>query len=234
MKKTLTINLGGFIFHIDEDAFNQLERYLATLRSQFSRTSGSDEIIADVETRMAELFRERNGQTKEVINTQDVEAVISILGRPEDYLQEEDFSNANANYENYQSYSKKIHRDVDNRMIGGVAAGLAAYMNINPVWTRLLFFALFFSGFGLLLYIILWIVVPSARTTAEKLQMRGKPVTLSNIENFVREEAHAVGNSVKHMGRKAQDMSRNSNQVTGLFSFLRYSSPLPLWQLHYL
>lgn len=218
MKKTLTINLGGFIFHIDEDAFNQLERYLGTLRNQFSRTSGGDEIIADVETRMAELFRERNGETKEVVNTLDVEAVISVLGKPEDYLQEEDYNSSSTDYDSYQSYSKKIHRDVDNRMIGGVAAGLAAYMNINPVWTRLLFFALFFSGFGLLLYIILWIVVPSARTTAGKLQMRGKPVTLSNIENFVREEAHAVGNSVKHMGRKAQDMNRNSNQVTGLIS----------------
>lgn len=218
MKKTLTINLGGFIFHIDEDAFNQLDRYLATLRSQFSRTSGADEIIADVETRMAELFRERNSETKEVINTQDVEAVISILGKPEDYLQEEDYANADTNFNQYQSYSKKIHRDVDNRIIGGVAAGLAAYLNIDSIWTRLLFIALLFTGFGALLYIILWIVVPSARTTAEKLQMRGKPVTLSNIENFVREEAHAVGDSVKNMGRKAQNLNRNSSSLASLLS----------------
>ena len=164
MKKTLTINLGGFIFHIDEDAFNQLDLYLGTLRNQFSRTSGGDEIIADVETRMAELFRERNGETKEVINTLDVEAVISILGKPEDYLQEEDYAHAGAHYDQYQPYSKKIHRDVDNRIIGGVAAGLAAYLNIDSIWTRLLFIALLFTGFGLLLYVILWIVVPSART----------------------------------------------------------------------
>jgi phage shock protein PspC (stress-responsive transcriptional regulator) len=216
MKKTLTINLGGFIFHIDEDAFNKLELYLSTLRHQFSKTSGGDEIITDVETRMAELFKERNGDTKEVINAIDIEEVISILGRPEEYLQEEDYANADTSFSSNKTYSKKIHRDVDNRMIGGVASGLAAYMNINAVWTRLLFVALFFSGFGIFLYIILWIVVPSARSTAEKLQMRGKPVTLSNIENFVREEAHAVGDSVKNLGRKAQEYDRNPNGLVGL------------------
>ncbi len=218
MKKTLTINLGGFIFHIDEDAFNQLELYLSTLRNQFSHSSEGDEIITDVEIRMAELFRERNNETKEVINTADVEAVISILGKPEDYLHEEDYANAGQSYNQYQSYSKKIHRDVDNRIIGGVAAGMAAYLNIDSIWTRLLFIALLFTGFGLLLYVILWIVVPGARSTAEKLQMRGKPVTLSNIENFVREEAQAVGDSVKNMGRKAQNFNSNSNSLANIIS----------------
>jgi phage shock protein PspC (stress-responsive transcriptional regulator) len=216
MKKTLTINLGGFIFHIDEDAFNKLELYLSTLRRQFSKTSGGDEIIADVETRMAELFKERNGDTKEVINAIDIEEVISILGKPEEYLHDEDYTTEDNSFSSNKTYSKKIHRDVDNRMIGGVASGLAAYMNISAVWTRLLFVALFFSGFGLFLYIILWIVVPSARSTAEKLQMRGKPVTLSNIENFVRDEAHAVGDSVKSMGQKAREYDRFPTNLVGL------------------
>ena len=216
MKKTLTINLGGFIFHIDEDAFNKLELYLSTLRRQFSKTSGGDEIIADVETRMAELFKERNGDAKEVINAIDIEEVISILGKPEEYLHDEDYTTEDHSFSSNKTYSKKIHRDVDNRMIGGVASGLAAYMNISAVWTRLLFVALFFSGFGLFLYIILWIVVPSARSTAEKLQMRGKPVTLSNIENFVRDEAHAVGDSVKNMGQKAREYNRFPTNLVGL------------------
>lgn len=211
MKKTLTINLGGLIFHIDEDAFNKLELYLRTLRNQFAQTSGGDEIISDVETRMAELFRERNNDTKEVINTDDVDKVISILGKPEDYLQDEDYAQANTAFTTENSYSKKLHRDVDNRMIAGVASGLAAYMNISSIWIRLLFVALFFSGFGFFLYIILWIVVPGARTTAEKLQMRGKPVTLSNIENFVKEEAQAVGQSMKNLGQKANNYRSQPN-----------------------
>ena len=187
MKKTLNINLGGMIFHIDEDAFNKLEAYLGALRQQFIQTNGGSEILNDVETRMAELFRERTSESKQVINIQDVDEVIAIMGRPEDYLDEEMASNTSYSYEeSYSSNGKKIHRDVDNRIVGGVASGLAAYFNMDALWIRILFLASFFAGFGFLLYLILWAIIPAARTTTEKLQMRGKPVTLSNIENFVK------------------------------------------------
>lgn len=224
MKKTFNINLAGMIFHIDDDAFARLESYLRTLRQQFQQTSGGDEIMNDVETRMAELFRERTSESKQVINSKDVDEVIAIMGKPEDYLGEEQ---ANAyTYQETYSGSKKIHRDVDNRMIGGVASGLAAYFNIDSLWMRLLFLVALFAGFGFLLYVILWIVVPAARTTTEKLQMRGKPVTLSNIENFVKEESAAVGESMSKFGNKARNYSGGGQNViaaffTGIFDILK-------------
>lgn len=217
MKKTFNINLGGQIFHIDDDAFNKLEAYLGALRQQFSSTSGGDEILNDVETRMAELFKERTANTKEVINIQDVDEAIAIIGKPEDFWHEDEASQGNFQYDNTMSYQKRVMRDVDNRVLGGVASGLAAYFNIDTLWIRLLFVALMFAGFGVLLYIILWLVVPAARTTTEKLQMRGKPVTLSNIEDFVRDEAHAVGANVSKLRGRAGDYGRGGRSVLANF-----------------
>lgn len=227
MKKTFNINLGGIIFHIDDDAFNKLEAYLSKLRSQFTKTSGGDEILNDVETRMAELFRERISESKQVINMKDLDEVISIMGKPEDYLDEESGAGFDSyNHQDNYGGTKKIHRDVDNRIIGGVSSGLAAYFNIDPLWVRLLFVVMLFAGFGFLLYLILWVVVPAARTTTEKLQMRGKPVTLSNIENFVKEEGAALGASMSQLGDKARHYNRGGQSVlaaffSGIFSILR-------------
>lgn len=219
MKKTLNINLGGMIFHIDDDAFKKLESYLGTLRGQFQQTNGGDEIINDVEQRMAELFRERTGPSKEVINVNDVDEVIAIMGKPEDYLQEEMNTNYSYEYSNFSS-SKKMHRDVDNSVIGGVCAGLGAYFNIDPIYVRILFLIFFFTGgFGVLLYLILWVVMPAARTTAEKLQMRGKPVTLSNIENFVKQEGGAVGQRVSELGNRGGNAL--ASLFRGIFNILR-------------
>lgn len=217
MKKTFNINLGGMIFHIDDDAFSKLEAYLSALRQQFSTTSGGDEILSDVETRMAELFKERTSTAKEVVNIKDVNEVIAIIGEPQDFWQEE--TGGESNYQSNMSYEKRVMRDVDNRVLGGVAGGLAAYFNIDVIWVRLLFVALMFAGFGVLLYIILWLVVPAAKTTAEKLQMRGKPVTLSNIENFVKDEAQAVGANMSKLGGKVEDYGRKSpNLIAQFFS----------------
>jgi len=227
MKKTLNINLGGMIFHIDEDAFNKLEAYLGALRQQFIQTNGGSEILNDVETRMAELFRERTSESKQVINIQDVDEVIAIMGRPEDYLDEEMASNTSYSYEeSYSSNGKKIHRDVDNRIVGGVASGLAAYFNMDALWIRILFLASFFAGFGFLLYLILWAIIPAARTTTEKLQMRGKPVTLSNIENFVKEEGAAMGAKMSELGGKARNVGRSGQSLlaqlfSGIFEIIR-------------
>ncbi len=198
MNKTLTINLGGLVFHIDEDAYLHLEKYLATLKRQFSRTSGGGEIIADIEARLAELFRERTGPEKEVISQADVDHVIGIMGQPEDYLtDEEPIAQTAEPQTDYIYQRKRLFRDIDNRIIGGVSAGLAAYFNIDVIWVRILFLVLLFSGFGFLLYIIMWIITPKAVTTAEKLQMRGEPVTVSTIEKSIRDEMGAVGDTAR-------------------------------------
>lgn len=215
MKKTFNINLGGMIFHIDDDAFNKLEAYLSALRQQFSSTSGGDEILADVETRIAELFKERTSNAKEVINLKDVDEAIAIIGEPQDFWHEED--GESQAYSSNMFYEKRVMRDVDNRVLGGVASGLAAYFNIDVIWVRLLFVALMFAGFGVLLYIILWLVVPAARTTTEKLQMRGKPVTLSNIESFVKDEAHAVGANMSKLGGKVKNYGQRSPNIIAQF-----------------
>jgi phage shock protein PspC (stress-responsive transcriptional regulator) len=222
MKKTLNINLGGFIFHIDEDAFNQLERYLSVLKEQFSRTQGGDEIVKDVEIRLAELFKEKT-TTKEVVTLTDVEEAIGVLGQPEDYLDpdaaEETREQGTADYATQSGTTRKIFRDADNRILGGVASGLAAYFNIDALWMRLIFIAFLFAGFGLLLYLILWLVVPKAKTTADKLQMRGEPVTLSNIERAIKEEAAQVGESFKSFSQRARAVNRSGpSKVT---QFLR-------------
>lgn len=199
MKKTFNINLGGLIFHVDEDAFTKLEHYLSVLKKQFAKTEGGDEIVKDVEMRMAELFRKKTSDSKEVINLDDIDEVIGILGQPEDYMDDEAESESAREAEQipYVKSNRKIYRDGDDRILGGVSAGLAAYFSIDPLWIRILFVALLFAGFGIPLYIVLWIVVPRAKTTAEKLQMRGEPVTLSNIERSIKEEAAQVSKRFK-------------------------------------
>lgn len=211
MNKTLNINLAGLIFHIDEDAFNQLERYLETLKRQFRQTDGGNEIISDIENRIAELFRERTSDSKEVINLTDVLEVIEIMGQPEDYMEAEEATGATEVPPGY-TRSKRIFRDPDNRIIGGVSSGVAAYFNIDPVWVRLLFIILIFSGPGLLVYIIMWIVIPKAKTTADKLVMRGEPVNISNIQRSIKEEFSDIRTDYR-AGRKRDGLGGFLNEL---------------------
>lgn len=226
MNKTLNINLAGFIFHIDEDAFHQLENYLNKIKAQFASAEGGDEIIQDIESRIAELFRAKTAEAKEVINRSDVAEVIKTMGQPEDYLDADEAYESKQRHSTHEPFSynrsRTIYRDADRRIIGGVAAGLAHYFKIDPLWMRLLFVALFFAGFGTIVYIILWIVVPKATTTAEKLQMHGEVVNISNIERSIRDEMDAVGGSVKNFARKASqhDYAQYSRKSGNFFSDL--------------
>lgn len=223
MNKTLNINLGGFMFHIDENAYVRLERYLNTLKQQFVNTDGGTEIINDIETRIAELFKERTGPGKEVINATDVDQVIAIMGQPEDYLEMDDEADNSSKREpRFSSTKKRIFRDTDNRIVGGVSSGLAAYFNIDPLWIRVLFIIALFSGFGFLLYIIMWAVIPKANTTAEKLQMRGEKINISNIEKAIREEMQGVNENIKGFGSKMadHDYRKTQSHVSSFFSDL--------------
>lgn len=199
MNKTLNINLAGLIFHIDENAFNKLESYLDTLKRQFRPAEGGNEIISDIETRIAELFRERTSESKQVINLSDVTEVIEIMGQPEDYLEAEAEASGSEIPPRY-ARTKRIFRDPDNRIIGGVASGLAAYFNIDPLWLRLVFVLLFFTGGGILIYLIMWLIIPKATTTAEKLMMRGEPVNISNIQRSIKDEFTEMGNTYSRKG----------------------------------
>ncbi|MBN2524148.1 MAG: PspC domain-containing protein [Bacteroidales bacterium] len=192
MKKTMTINLGGMVYHIDEDAYDKLKIYLDKVKNELRSVDGGEEIYQDIETRIAELFSERLSSNKQVITLNEVEDVIRIMGNPEDIsgkTTEREYSSKSRSY-------RRMFRDPDNRIIGGVCSGLAAYWRIDPTIVRLIFVILAIFGMaGVLIYLILWIVLPEANTVAQKLEMRGEAVNLSNIVDFFRQEFENVKRS---------------------------------------
>ena len=202
MNKTININLAGIIFHLDEEAFKKLTGYLQSIKDRLKGDPGQEEIIADIEARVAELFQEKLGKIKEVIGMADVDEVMSIMGNPEDYEtddEEETTSSSSDTFKNYSttshSFGRKLYRNTDDKVFGGVASGLGAYFGIDSVWIRLIWVFLFFTwGTGVLLYIILWIVIPEAISTSQKLQMKGEPINVSNIERSVKNVGEKVGN----------------------------------------
>lgn len=211
MNRTISTNLGGLVFQVDEDAYGRLEAYLKSLERRFADESERKEILLDIESRIAELFQERMGQSRNVVNMADVQFAIDRLGMPEDI--EEEASGTDAPQDNFIDKKKRLFRDGDNQIIGGICAGLAAYFGISdPIWVRLLFVLGFFLSFSVTfwVYIILWILVPKANTTAEKLQMRGEPVTVNNIERKFREEFQNIGNSVKNEANRNHGRFRDS------------------------
>jgi phage shock protein PspC (stress-responsive transcriptional regulator) len=190
MKKTLTVNLANQVFHIDEDAYLQLKEYLDRIESHFSNSEERKDIMSDIETRIAELFSERITPDKEVITLQDIEQVTAIMGDPVEIG-----GSAEAGPETFMPSSKpkRLYRDPDNRVLGGVCGGIGIYLGIDPIIIRIIFLLVFFGfGIGLLIYIIMWIVVPEAVTTAQKLEMRGDSVNASNIGKFMRDEFESV------------------------------------------
>jgi len=195
MKKTYTIHISGTVFHIEEDAYEKLNLYLTGLKQHFGDDSEGVEIVADIEARIAELFQSHKTPDKEVITMEWVNEVIETMGVPEDFEAE-----GAPGPEEAGKTKKRLYRDPDRKTIGGVCSGLAAYLNMDPVIMRLIFFFLFLvNGLGLLIYIILWIAVPEARTTAQRLEMRGEPVTIGNIEKWIKKEYEDIETRVKKM-----------------------------------
>lgn len=200
MNKTIDINLANILFHIDENAYNKLRQYLEAIRRSFAGTPGCEEIVADVEARIAELFSEKLENDRQVITEKQVDEVISVMGQPEDYMVDEDIFEDTPPRRTRPGRNKKLYRDTDNKYVGGVCAGLEHYLAIDVVWIRILFVILaLFTGFGFIAYILLWILVPEASTTAQKLDMRGEPVNISNIERKVKEGFDEVADRVKNV-----------------------------------
>jgi len=191
MKITVSINLGGYSFNIDEDAYSELKRYLKNLELHFAGEESSSEILSDIESRMSELLRSRLTGYKQVITMDDVRYVISVLGTPEDISDNESRSSR----EKFASPGyHRMYRDPDHRIIGGVCAGMGAYWNIDPWIVRIIFLILAIVGVGLgvLVYLILYIVIPEAKTTAQKIEMKGEPVNIHNIKESVKQEFNTV------------------------------------------
>ncbi|MCW5519804.1 PspC domain-containing protein [Aureitalea sp. L0-47] len=201
MKKTVNINLAGTFFHIDEDAFAKLQRYLEAIKRSLSDPQGSDEILRDIEARIAELFSEKLENNSQVVSTKELDEVISVMGQPEDYMVDEEIFEdvpPAAKRRSRPSY-KQLFRDIDNKFIAGVSSGLGHYLGIDAIWVRLLWVLLtvFSSGIFIVVYILFWILVPAAESTSDKLKMTGEPVNISNIEKKFKEGYDAVADKVK-------------------------------------
>ena len=206
MNRVETINVNGIVFSIDDDAYAKLSSYLEALGKNFENEKGGREIIADIEARISELFAEREGGGSRVVTINDVSKMIETLGTPEDItgadVEETTNDDKHPRQPQPQKSQKRLFRDTDKRYLGGVCAGFGAYFGINPIIIRLIFIFLvllplkgcnhtfmFGTGFNIpiLIYIILWIVIPKAKTIAQKLEMRGEPVNISNIEKNIKE-----------------------------------------------
>ena len=205
MKTTITINLGGIVFHIDDDAYEMLHTYLHAIEKQFVSENERKEVMSDIEIRLAELFNEILGQKRDVIMKEDVTKIVEIMGKPEDFIDEETSQTTTGSGKSeskrstyHQKTNKRLYRDPDNRMLGGVCGGLGAYFNIDPIIFRIIFIIIALGmGSGIIIYLILWIVIPEAVTTAQKLEMRGEPITIENIKKAVRDEFENVRKNMK-------------------------------------
>jgi phage shock protein PspC (stress-responsive transcriptional regulator) len=200
MNKTININLGGIFFHIDEIAYQKMKRYLDAVRRSLSDDpQGRDEIIADIELRIGELLSERIKDARQVVSESDIDEIIAIMGQPEDYMVDEELftDDSGKNYKRKPTH-KKLYRDGEDKFLGGVSSGIAHYFDVDVIWIRIAWlFAAFGAGFGFIVYPILWILLPEANTTAEKLQMEGEAVNISNIEKKIRAEFEDVSERVK-------------------------------------
>lgn len=192
MKKTLTINLNNTVFHIDDDAYELLQSYLTEVGHHFKSESEKADIMNDIEARIAELFTEKMDKQKNVITIEDVDAIITIMGKPNQFVDSEedensqtDASSATEEEQPKSRKAKKYYRDIDNRLLAGLASGLAAYLNWDTALIRIIFvlLAFFTSGTFILVYLFMWLIVPKAVTTAQKLEMQGEDVNIETIKN---------------------------------------------------
>ena len=232
MNKTVNINLAGIFFHIDEDAYLKLQRYLEAIKRSFTDSQGRSEIISDIEARISELFSERVKHDKQVIGNKEVDEVISIMGQPEDYLVDDEIfeDDPKTSYTSKSAPSKKLFRDTDNSYIGGVASGLGHYLGIDAIWIRLIWLLLAIGSGGtfIFIYILFWVLVPEARTTADKLTMTGEPVNISNIEKKIKDGFESVSETVtdvaKNVSESVSGAAKNVSDAAKKVDFKKQSN----------
>lgn len=232
MNKTVTINISGIIFHIEEDAYDKLSKYLTTIRGYFNKAEGGSEIMSDIEARIAEMLQSKTSPIKQVVLMSDVDYVMDSMGKPEEFAGESADVNANEtdSKENTYTYSepikKRLYRDGDSKVLGGVCSGIGHYFGIDPVWLRIaLLLMFFFAGTGFLLYLILWIAIPEAKTTAEKLAMKGERADINNISKAVKEEAEQLKKRMEKYGDDFKNMATDGrlaprNTIEKIVDFL--------------
>ena len=226
MNKTVSIHLQGFPFIFEEQAYATLESYLNALRNVLQHEEGLEEIIQDVELRIVELLQPQLSAGKQVVENKLVEEIIAKIGQPKDFGSETQGMDE-PNSESKTKATRRFFRDSDTALLGGVCSGAAAYFNIDVVFIRAIYLISFLTfGVGGLLYFILWIIIPPAKTSSDKLQMKGQVVNLENMKtelasatNRLKKEAKALNNRTD-IANLLRRISRFVSIIIGVLSML--------------
>lgn len=208
MEKTIIINIGNTIIHIEESAYELLKAYLNEVKQHFANHADDLEIVTDIENRIAELLTEQLAeQKKQVVDSANVNSVIAQMGKVKDFDTVEEGEEepvVNSTFQ-HQYVEKKLYRDMDDRVVAGVCAGIAHYVNADPKWIRLATLLIsFIGGFGILVYAILWIIMPKAKSRIERMEMKGEPANLQGFQKNLDEELQAVKERLTEVNRHAQ------------------------------
>ena len=221
MNKTIIININGIVFHIEEDAYEILKNYMTDVKRHFSTSADSLEITTDIENRIAEMFAEiLQRDNKQVIIEQDVTAVVEQMGSVEDFESaESDAKTQGSGYPyNANTEGRRLFRDADDHLVAGVCAGIANYFDLDAVWIRLAFaISIAFAGTGLIIYIILWMVVPKALTRADRMAMKGEKQNLQGFKKNFEEELSSVRQNLTNFGHEARPFVYKARDFVGDF-----------------
>ena len=221
MEKTIIINIGNTIIHIEESAYELLKAYLNEVKQHFANHADDLEIVTDIENRIAELlFEQLEEQKNQVVDTANVNFVIAQMGRVQDFDTAEEGEEepvVNTAYQ-YQITDKKLYRDMDERVIAGVCAGIAHYLNFEARWIRIAaILSVFIGGSGLLVYALLWIIMPKAKSRIEKMEMKGEPANLQGFQKNLDEELLAVKERLTEVNKHAQPLITKFGNFVGEF-----------------
>ncbi len=226
MNKTIIINISGIIFHIEEDAYEKLKAYMTEVKSHFIKSEDSFEIVSDIENRIAELFNEIiQAEEKQVIVLYDVERIIRTMGQPKDFETslEEEKEEEQKESNTSKNIKKRLYRNPDDKIAAGICSGIAAYFDIDPIWIRLaLAISIFFFGTGIVLYLVLWVIMPEAQTRTEKLAMRGEAPTIDSIRKSIEEEMAGMKRNFNAASGEIKSVGNNSTLrdfISSVFEF---------------
>lgn len=212
MNKVFYINLGGYPLSIDEDAYEHLDQYIQKLEKHFRNSEGKDEIISDIETRIAEICQEQL-KGRQIVSIRDIKYAIEVMGAPEEFegekSEEQETGKEKTSHTGSSRTSdfkiktgKRLFRNPDDKILAGVASGISVYFGIDdPIWVRIAFALLFFSGFGVVAYLVLWAIMPEAKTSADRLAMKGEPINIDSIAAKVEEQLDELSDRINDIGK---------------------------------
>ncbi len=205
MKKTINVNLAGQIFYVEEDAYPVLDKYLQDVRAHFAQFADSEEIQKDIEARIAEqLLSGKLSSPARIVTHEQVQAVIADMGNPAEFGEAEEGLPKRTPEPNTSS-KKRLFRNGDDAIVGGVASGIAAYFDVETIWVRVVFVVIILAGgWGLILYLALWLMVPEAKSATDKVEMRGEPFDLKSLERSIKEKVTNARTS-----ERAQNLHQN-------------------------